>query len=312
MFQQTTESHPKSSVCRTVPKDSVPGRCRSTRPRPTFSQGTAVSTEIHECHSVTSKKSKMSKQSHLNVPLEPSALSATGLTCAVLPSMYLNALEAVSATIISNTSNVLQGAARIIAFPWLTLATTWYLLKTDGVVLPFVFQVGGSDLDLKGLVERFAKAGADTERIIALVKEAGGTIGGLEEVSRPRQRLQSEGRAPNREEEQVARQVIQVINNYDQQNQRHYGPDGPAQRRRITNGETSRTREGDDRRLLHANRPRTPADRRPKSCADTTHTQTSAHSEPSSNPFGPPSNRPRKAPKRPVSHPNPKQFTGAR
>lgn len=71
---------------------------------------------------------------------DPSALSATGLACVVPPSMYLNALEAVSATIISNTSNVLQGAARIIAFPWLTLATTWYLLKTDAVVRPFVFQ----------------------------------------------------------------------------------------------------------------------------------------------------------------------------
>lgn len=36
--------------------------------------------------------------------------------------------------------HLLQGAARIIAFPWLTLATTWYLLKTDSVVRLFIFQ----------------------------------------------------------------------------------------------------------------------------------------------------------------------------
>ena len=28
----------------------------------------------------------------------------------------------------------------MIALPWLTLATTWYLLKTDGVLRPFIFQ----------------------------------------------------------------------------------------------------------------------------------------------------------------------------
>lgn len=54
--------------------------------------------------------------------------------------MYLTALEAVSATVISSTSNVLEGVARIIAFPWLTDASTWYLLKTDVVIRPFIFQ----------------------------------------------------------------------------------------------------------------------------------------------------------------------------
>ena len=34
------------------------------------------------------------------------------------------------------------------------------------------------------------------------------------------------------------------VQNFYQQNMRNYGPDGPAQRRRITNGETSRAREG--------------------------------------------------------------------
>jgi phage major head subunit gpT-like protein len=72
---------------------------------------------------------------------DPLSISGgTGLVCVVPASMYLTALEAVSATVISNTSNVLQGAARIIAFPWLTDQSQWYLLKTDGVLRPFIFQ----------------------------------------------------------------------------------------------------------------------------------------------------------------------------
>ncbi|MHC4611104.1 MAG: Mu-like prophage major head subunit gpT family protein [Planctomycetota bacterium] len=71
---------------------------------------------------------------------EPMAIAATGLACAVPATMYLTALEAVNATLVSNTTNVLQGAARVITLPWLTNAGTWYLLKTDGVVRPLIFQ----------------------------------------------------------------------------------------------------------------------------------------------------------------------------
>ena len=71
---------------------------------------------------------------------EPMALSATGLVGVVPTTLYLTALEAVNATMISNTSNVVAGAARIVAFPWLTDLSKWYLLKTDGVVRPFIFQ----------------------------------------------------------------------------------------------------------------------------------------------------------------------------
>ena len=70
----------------------------------------------------------------------PMSISAAGLACVVPTTMYLTALEAVNATIISNTSNVLAGAARIIGFPWLTDKSKWYLLKTDGVIRPFIFQ----------------------------------------------------------------------------------------------------------------------------------------------------------------------------
>jgi len=71
---------------------------------------------------------------------EPMSISAGGLACVVPTAMYLTALEAVSATVVSGTANVLAGAARIIACPWLTDPGRWYLLKTDGVIRPFIFQ----------------------------------------------------------------------------------------------------------------------------------------------------------------------------
>jgi len=71
---------------------------------------------------------------------EPLPLSATGLVCVVPPPLYLTALEAINATMIGGTSNVMQGAARVISLPWLTDGAKWYLLKTDGVVRPFIFQ----------------------------------------------------------------------------------------------------------------------------------------------------------------------------
>ncbi len=71
---------------------------------------------------------------------EPMPLSASGLVCVVPPQMLFTALEAVSATLISQTSNVLEGAARVVGLPWLTSSAVWYLLKTDGVVRPFIFQ----------------------------------------------------------------------------------------------------------------------------------------------------------------------------
>ncbi|MCH8853745.1 MAG: Mu-like prophage major head subunit gpT family protein [Planctomycetes bacterium] len=71
---------------------------------------------------------------------QPMMMNASGLTCVVPPTMLFTALEAINASMINSTSNVLEGAARVIAFPWLTTATTWYLLKTDGVIRPFIFQ----------------------------------------------------------------------------------------------------------------------------------------------------------------------------
>ncbi len=71
---------------------------------------------------------------------EPMLIDSTGLVCLVPPGMYFTALEAINATVVGNRSNVLQAAARVASMPWLTDATKWYLLKTDGVVRPFIFQ----------------------------------------------------------------------------------------------------------------------------------------------------------------------------
>jgi len=71
---------------------------------------------------------------------EPMAVSASGLVCVLPTTMFLTALEALRASLVASTTNILEGAARVIAFPWLTDRSKWYLLKTDGVVRPFIFQ----------------------------------------------------------------------------------------------------------------------------------------------------------------------------
>jgi len=71
---------------------------------------------------------------------DPMMMSMSGLVAIVPTTMFLTALEAINATITNNTTNVLEGAARVISFPWLTDQSKWYLLKTDGVLRPFIFQ----------------------------------------------------------------------------------------------------------------------------------------------------------------------------
>ena len=71
---------------------------------------------------------------------EPVLISETGLICAVPPTMLFTASEAINSTVVGNETNVLHGIARVIALPWLTDKSKWYLLKTDGVVRPFIFQ----------------------------------------------------------------------------------------------------------------------------------------------------------------------------
>lgn len=71
---------------------------------------------------------------------EPMALTADGLYCVVPPEMYFAAREAINATVVNGTSNVLEGAAKVITFPWLAGEDKWFLLKNNGAVRPFIFQ----------------------------------------------------------------------------------------------------------------------------------------------------------------------------
>jgi phage major head subunit gpT-like protein len=71
---------------------------------------------------------------------EPILLTASSLVCVVPPTMLFTATEAINSTVVGNSQNVLQGLARVVALPWLTDKSKWYLLKTDGVVRPFIFQ----------------------------------------------------------------------------------------------------------------------------------------------------------------------------
>jgi hypothetical protein len=117
-----------------------------------------------------------------------------------------------------------------------------------------VLQVGGSDLDFrKALKERFP-AGTNFDRILEIVKQ-------LEEPTQQLTKAESLGSSftgfpVGHDELALARKVIDLktelakervrpnVQNFYQQNMRNYGPDGPSQRRRITNGETDRIREG--------------------------------------------------------------------
>jgi len=71
---------------------------------------------------------------------EPLLISASSLGCVVPPTMLFTATEAINATVVGDRQNALQGIARVIALPWLSDESKWYLLKTDGVVRPFIFQ----------------------------------------------------------------------------------------------------------------------------------------------------------------------------
>ncbi len=71
---------------------------------------------------------------------DPLNLTTGGLVLVCPTNHHFAAMEALNATVISSTSNVLAGAATVIPFPWLTNTAKSYLLKTDGVVRPFVFQ----------------------------------------------------------------------------------------------------------------------------------------------------------------------------
>ncbi len=70
----------------------------------------------------------------------PMGISPTGLTIVVPPSLYFIANEAVNGAMHDGSTNTMKGIVKIEVLPWLTDGTQFYLLKTDGVIRPFIFQ----------------------------------------------------------------------------------------------------------------------------------------------------------------------------
>ena len=110
-------------------------------------QGNLLTSPAQEVDAPTVDEFKAAIQAAVGIMLgfkddqgEPIFISATSLAVVVPPTMLFAAAEALSAAVIDNRTNALQGLARIIAFPWLTDKSKWYLLKTDGVVRPLIFQ----------------------------------------------------------------------------------------------------------------------------------------------------------------------------
>ena len=72
---------------------------------------------------------------------EPMSAGATGMVAVVPTNMLIEATEALNSTLVDQgQSNVLQGAAKVVAFPHLTAQDKWYLLKTDVSVRGLIFQ----------------------------------------------------------------------------------------------------------------------------------------------------------------------------
>lgn len=76
---------------------------------------------------------------------QPRRIKPTGLVAVVPATMLFTAMQALDVQIVPHQTsvyqtNVIQGAAKVIALPGLTDASKWYLLKTDGQIRPFIFQ----------------------------------------------------------------------------------------------------------------------------------------------------------------------------
>ena len=94
----------------------------------------------------------------------PMSLNGKGLVAVVPPQLYGAALEAMSATMLANTTNVFAGLARVISFPYLTNGAKWYLLKTDRKVRPFIFQ-DREPIEFNALTEN-SEEGFKTEKFL--------------------------------------------------------------------------------------------------------------------------------------------------
>lgn len=82
-----------------------------------------------------------------------------GLIAIVPPGQWQAARDAMEAVVLSSSQNIALSMPKIIASPYLTLGTRWYLLKTDGILKPFIFQARRPlQRQMKGLDDREFRA----------------------------------------------------------------------------------------------------------------------------------------------------------
>ena len=70
---------------------------------------------------------------------QPAMMDAQNLVVVSPPGLYLRMLEALSATLLNNSTNVLAGAATVRTFPYLTDSAKFYVAKSGEGVRPFAF-----------------------------------------------------------------------------------------------------------------------------------------------------------------------------
>lgn len=89
----------------------------------------------------------------------PTFGTESGLLAVIPMNMWQAAVDATQSTMISNSSNLLVSPVRIVASPYLTTTTKFYLFKTDGVLKPMVFQARRPvQRAMKGLDDREFRA----------------------------------------------------------------------------------------------------------------------------------------------------------
>ncbi|MFA5864476.1 MAG: Mu-like prophage major head subunit gpT family protein [Phycisphaerae bacterium] len=71
---------------------------------------------------------------------EPMNSDLGKLIVLVPANLWYRAKEALTAQVLSSTTNVLAGEASVVVFPRLTSTDRWYLIRTDVEVRPFIFQ----------------------------------------------------------------------------------------------------------------------------------------------------------------------------
>ena len=72
---------------------------------------------------------------------EPIPMGMDGLVVVCHPTQTISWMEALTSTLVNNTSNVIAGlGVRVLPMPWFTDKSMWYLLKTNQPMRPFIFQ----------------------------------------------------------------------------------------------------------------------------------------------------------------------------